>query len=235
MRKRPRDGLLVLVVSMTAYLFSACGTTESITRMRLEETKAAAESLADAERQSGPEHPDVARHLNRLAELYASQSKHVEAVSLYKRSLTILEKALGENRPPVAIVLVRIAKSLGEMGENDEAERLRARAEELLVEVAANAYPLSRVDRPPRIISRIDPLYPFEAERKRIEGSVTVRFVVTKEGIPILPEVVKGNPPGVFDYSALKAILRWRFKPAIKDGELVDVMIIVPLRFALMP
>lgn len=95
------------------------------------------------------------------------------------------------------------------------------------------AFTLSEVDQPPRIIRRIDPLYPFAAKRKNIQGKVTLRFIVTKEGRVIEPSVVKAEPPGIFDNSALKAILRWRFKPAIKDGKAVDVIIIAPLKFEL--
>ena len=95
------------------------------------------------------------------------------------------------------------------------------------------AFTLSEVDQPPRIIRKIDPLYPFAAKRKNIQGSVTLRFIVTKEGKVIEPSVVKGDPPDIFDNSALKAILRWRFKPAVKDGQSVDVIIIAPLKFEL--
>lgn len=95
------------------------------------------------------------------------------------------------------------------------------------------AFTLSEVDQPPRIIRKIDPLYPFAAKRKNIQGSVTLKFIVTKDGKVVDPSVVKGEPPEIFDNSALKAIARWRFKPAIKDGKPVDVIIIAPLKFEL--
>ena len=96
------------------------------------------------------------------------------------------------------------------------------------------AFTLSEVDQPPRIIRKIDPLYPFAAKRKNIQGSVTLRFIVTKDGTVIDPSIVESEPPDIFDNSALKAILRWRFKPAIKDGQSVDVIIIAPLKFELL-
>ena len=98
-------------------------------------------------------------------------------------------------------------------------------------ELIETAYRLSEVDQPPRVIRKIDPLYPFAAKRKGIKGSVTLRFIVTREGKVTEPSVVKGDPPGIFDTSALKAILRWRFDPATKDGEKVNVIIIAPLKF----
>jgi len=37
---------------------------------------------------------------------------------------------------------------------------------------------LSQVDEPPRVIRKIDPLYPFTAKRKNIEGGVMLGFIV---------------------------------------------------------
>ncbi len=42
----------------------------------------------------GPDHTDVATSLNNLALLYYAQDQYTEAEPLYKRSLTIKEKAL---------------------------------------------------------------------------------------------------------------------------------------------
>jgi len=95
------------------------------------------------------------------------------------------------------------------------------------------AFTLAEVDQPPRILRSIEPLYPFAAKRKNIEGSVTLRFVVTKDGDVLEPEVVESEPPEVFDSSALKAIARFKFKPAVKDGRPVDCIVIAPLKFEL--
>lgn len=99
--------------------------------------------------------------------------------------------------------------------------------------LARTAFTLAEVDQPPRVIRKIDPLYPFAAKRKNIEGKVVLRFIVTKDGRVLEPSIVRAEPPGVFDNSALKAILRWRFRPAVKDGRDVDVIVIAPLRFEL--
>jgi TonB family protein len=144
-----------------------------------------------------------------------------------------METALGDARPSVAHILEDLAKCSGKIGKNDEAKMYGKRARDVMSAFEANAYALSEVDQPPRIIRKIDPLYPFAAKRKNIQGKVTLRFIVTKEGRVVEPSVVKGDPPDVFDNSALKAILRWRFKPAIKDGKAVDVIIIAPLKFEL--
>lgn len=64
----------------------------------------ALEALHVAETSFGSEHINVARSLNKLAELYHAQGKYAEAEPLYKRSLAIREKALGPDHPDVALV-----------------------------------------------------------------------------------------------------------------------------------
>ena len=66
-------------------------------------------SLAIREKALGPEHPDVAKSLDNLAQLYDSQRKYAEAEPLYKRSLAIREKALGPEHPDVAKSLDMLA------------------------------------------------------------------------------------------------------------------------------
>ena len=85
----------------------------------------------------------------------------------------------------------------------------------------------------PSAIERVSPIYPFEAERDGLEGEVTLRFIVTKQGEVKTPSVVESSPMGMFDQSALEAIRHWRFKPAVKAGETVDAIAIMPLHFRL--
>jgi protein TonB len=98
------------------------------------------------------------------------------------------------------------------------------------------AFNLNEVDQPPRPIRKYPPIYPFAARQKGIEGKITLRFVVDKDGNPQEPEVVKTEPEevaGIFDDSAIKTIKRFKFKPAIKDGKAVDVIVRLPISFTL--
>ena len=65
---------------------------------------------------------------------------------------------------------------------------------------------------------RIQPQYPRDAAMNQIEGYVTVQFTITETGTVTNPRVIDAEPPRVFDRAALRAILRWKFKPRIVDG-----------------
>lgn len=64
------------------------------------------------------------------------------------------------------------------------------------------------------------PEYPRGAERRELEGHVTVRYSVTAEGTVANVEVVEANPEGVFDRAVLRALESWRYAPsdASTDG-----------------
>ena len=70
----------------------------------------------------------MAASLNNLAGLYQEQGKYAEAEPLYRRSLAILEKALGPEHPDVAESLENYAELLRETGREDKAEEMEARA-----------------------------------------------------------------------------------------------------------
>jgi class 3 adenylate cyclase/tetratricopeptide (TPR) repeat protein len=59
-------------------------------------------ALAIFERAYGPEHPDVARSLSRLGNVYWTQGRYAEAQSVHARALAIGEQALGPNHPDIA-------------------------------------------------------------------------------------------------------------------------------------
>lgn len=92
---------------------------------------------------------------------------------------------------------------------------------------------LSQVDQKPVVMRSFQPQYPPLAKQKNIEGTVILRFVVNKEGFVQDPEVYKAEPEGVFEEAALTAISRYRFRPAIKDGEAVDCIVRLPISFDL--
>ena len=65
---------------------------------------------------------------------------------------------------------------------------------------------------------RIQPQYPRRAAIAKIEGFVTIEFTITATGSVTNPKVVDAKPPRVFDRDAIRAILKWKFKPRVVDG-----------------
>ena len=66
--------------------------------------------------------------LNNLAAFYLGQGRYAEAEPLYKRSLTIFEKALGPNHPDVATSLNNLAELYNKQSRYAEVEPLFKRS-----------------------------------------------------------------------------------------------------------
>ncbi|WNG40308.1 TonB family protein [Archangium minus] len=81
--------------------------------------------------------------------------------------------------------------------------------------------PVYQVDSEPTVASEVKIPYPDEARRAGVEGTVTLSITVDHEGRVVKAVVVKGIGYGC-DEAARTALLRFRFKPAIKNGEAVS-------------
>jgi protein TonB len=68
----------------------------------------------------------------------------------------------------------------------------------------------------------IRPIYPRDAAISGIEGWVKIEFTITEAGIVKNPRVVDAKPARVFNRAAIRAILKWKFKPRVVEGVAVD-------------
>jgi protein TonB len=81
---------------------------------------------------------------------------------------------------------------------------------------------------------RFPPDYPSAAINNRIEGYVLLRFTVTETGAVADPEVLRSEPPGIFDRAARRAVLRWKYQPQLANGEPVTVITYTRLVFRML-
>lgn len=68
-------------------------------------------------------------------------------------------------------------------------------------------------------IVKIDPQWPREALLNGIEGFVEVEFTITPDGSVADVEVLNAEPRRLFVRDAIRAVLKWKFKPRIVDGK----------------
>jgi protein TonB len=89
------------------------------------------------------------------------------------------------------------------------------------------------VDREPRLVSRVPPIYPYSARRRGINGEVVVRFLVDTSGRVNKLTIVRAQPKGIFEQAVEQSINRWRFKPGYFQGRPVATWVVLPIRFKL--
>jgi len=68
----------------------------------------------------------------------------------------------------------------------------------------------------------IQPTYPRQAALAGTEGWVRVEFTITTSGTVTDARVVDAQPPQLFDREAIRAIRRWKFRPRVVDGVVVE-------------
>lgn len=71
-------------------------------------------------------------------------------------------------------------------------------------------------------IVMIEPQWPREALMKGIEGYVRVELTILPTGLVKDVEVLESSPGRLFNLSAVRAVLKWKFKPRIVDGQPVE-------------
>ena len=71
-----------------------------------------------------------------------------------------------------------------------------------------------------------------EARRSKYQGICLIAVIVDAHGYPQNPRVIRPLGMGL-DEKAMEAVKRYRFKPALKDGKAVPVMITVAVNFRL--
>ena len=91
----------------------------------------------------------------------------------------------------------------------------------------------SEMDQPPRVRMQCLPDYPESAKLNQIEGKVVLKFVVATDGTAKEPEVIMATPCGLFEEATLKAIARYNFEPAQKNGKPVNSTVQRPFLFRL--
>jgi TonB family protein len=85
----------------------------------------------------------------------------------------------------------------------------------------------------PRLTHRVQPEYWNVAVRTRAKGRVILTAVVQEDGTTTDLQVIQCSAPGLgFEESAINAASQWVYSPGMKDGELVDVFVILFMDFS---
>ncbi len=85
---------------------------------------------------------------------------------------------------------------------------------------------------PPRLLNRVEPVYPELAVRAHVECVVVIEAVIGKTGNVVDAKVLRGCRLGM-DESALAAVGQWQFAPSMLNGRPVEVIATFTVRFEL--
>jgi len=86
------------------------------------------------------------------------------------------------------------------------------------------------LDAAPRLVGIVKPIYPPFALKARMGGLVLLRVLVSEKGTAQEVEVLRKAPGGLTE-SAVDAVRKWTFSPAVKAGVPVRTWMTVPIPF----
>jgi periplasmic protein TonB len=81
------------------------------------------------------------------------------------------------------------------------------------------------------LIRRVQPVYPPSARNARIQGSVVLSALISKQGTIENLQVLSGHP--LLVQAAIEAVKQWRYRPYILNSEPVEVETQITVNFTL--
>ena len=100
------------------------------------------------------------------------------------------------------------------------------KTEDAIVAVRPPSFSASYLSNPP-------PRYPLAARRAGEQGTVTLRVLIARDGLPTRVELEKSSGSSHLDAAAREAVRTWRFEPARRGAEPVESWHLVPIVFRL--
>jgi len=81
------------------------------------------------------------------------------------------------------------------------------------------------------IVSKVSPVYPADAKKDRVQGTVELAAVIGKDGTVENLSVVSG--PDALQKSALDAVKDWRYQPFLLNGDPIEVKTTIKVIYTL--
>ena len=82
-----------------------------------------------------------------------------------------------------------------------------------------------------KLIFKPQPEYPPLAKMARIQGTVRLEAIISKDGTIQDLKVIQGHP--LLVKAALEAVQRWRYQPTLLNGEPVEVVTEIDVNYTL--
>lgn len=85
---------------------------------------------------------------------------------------------------------------------------------------------------PPKLIKKVDPVYPEEARAEGIQGVVILEIMTDEEGKVVRVKILKSES-SILNKAAIDAVRQWKYKPLILKGKPTPVIFTITVAFRL--
>jgi TonB family protein len=98
--------------------------------------------------------------------------------------------------------------------------------------VVGGVIELKDLEKPPKLIKKVDPVYPEEAKKQGIQGVVVIEATTDEQGNVIKGKILKSES-SLLNQSAVDALKQWKYEPVYKEGKPVGITFTVTITFKL--
>lgn len=180
-----------------------------------------------------------------MKQTFERETQEQQMVELLQQARALkerMEQAPERERTELKVKLSEVQRNieahkmlLQQYGQSKERTALAVNEEDRTREEMLKRELLELVDqknRRARLIYHIEPAYPADAREKKIEGAVMLGFTVNHQGTPEGIQVKRSLYPSL-DQAAVEAVSKWRFEPAMKNGEPASMWMEAEVNFRL--
>lgn len=96
-----------------------------------------------------------------------------------------------------------------------------------------NYYPVESLDSTPKLLTKMQQIYPPRARSAEIEGSVTLEILINERGEIEHASIAHAQPRGYFEEAALTMLRGQRYSPPMKNGRPVRSRYLFTVRYKL--
>ncbi len=86
--------------------------------------------------------------------------------------------------------------------------------------------------KPPKLVKKVNPVYPDEARKEGIEGAVILKVRTDEQGSIEKIKVLE-SPHDLLSKAAIEAVKQWKYEPMLKKGNPVPIIFTVNMNFKL--
>lgn len=122
--------------------------------------------------------------------------------------------------PPITLEQLEIALEAGTgeaVGGDFAIPNLTVTKDEL---GSLDIFDIKDLDKKPKTLKQVAPIYPLEAKHRGLSGYVRVQFIIDKKGNVVSVKVISSSDR-IFENPTVDAIRQWRFTPGEKNGRIV--------------
>jgi protein TonB len=80
-------------------------------------------------------------------------------------------------------------------------------------------------------LKQVTPNYTSDGLMKKVQGTIILEAVVSRDGVPVAIRVTRSLDPGGLDEEAIAAVRKWQFNPGRIGDTPVDVLVTIWLDF----